>query len=162
MPRKKKPEFVEGDYVDAIVIDQDAQSELHSALIGAGRSAAVVGITRRALTMRANGATNEEIARAEHVEESTLSAWLASPRRVPTPEEAQRMINEEIKPLAIENHLHQLLAGDKRATSQTMKDSGLMRPPKLSGATRVSILVGIGTNPIGSDPIQIAVAVKTR
>lgn len=141
------------------IVDPDAQEALRKALNGDGRTRQVVDLTRRALTLRANGATDDEIAKTERVETSTLTQWMASPRRAPSAEEAQRMITEEIKPLAIENTLHQVLAGDRAATRQAMKDTGVMKPPKAT-SHNVKIIVGVGQSPIGNDPVRVAIALQ--
>jgi hypothetical protein len=155
MARKPKPVDVTDDA--PVVINAQVEHQLCEALAGRERSAVVCDLTRRALTLRAKSVSIEDIAKAEQVEASTLDAWLASSRRTPTIEEAQRMLSDEITPLAIENHKHMLLAGDKRATMQTM--AGVLKPRKAS-ESKTTILVGVGTGAIGRDPLDVRVAVQ--
>lgn len=159
----RKPKQPQVPPLDAVVItiNHDAESALQAALAGGERTRQVVDITRRALTLRAKGATDPQIAASERVEEETLARWLASPRRAPTVEEANRMISDEIRPLAIENTLHQLLAGDKATTRQAMKDTQVLRPAKDKQKT-VSVVVGIGDGPVGIDPAQLRVGIAVQ
>ncbi len=163
MPRKKAEVIASTDI--AVVINAPLQAQLEAALHGGERTPAVNDMTRRALTLRAKGVNDADIATAEQVEVSTLALWMVSSNRMPTAAEAQRMITEEIFPLAIENQKHLLLAGDKRATMETMKQSGAMKPKKKETAS-LSILVGVGTSPVGNDPLEsqtrVAVAVSLK
>lgn len=144
-----------------VVINAQVEHQLLDALNGGERTSVVVDLTRRALTLRAKGLSIEEIADTEQVEASTLESWLMSSRRTPTVEEAQKMITEEIVPLATENYVHLLRAGNARATMQTMKD---VLKPKKSVPSKTTILVGVGTGPVGRDPldVRVAVAVTTK
>lgn len=161
MPSKKTPPTSAES--EPIIIDMAVENALHAAISSAedARTPVVMELTRRALTQRARGMSEADIAKAEKVEASTLSAWLASPHRGPTVDEAKLMLDTEIKPLATENLMHLLRAGDKAATRQVVKDSGMMKPPK-SSASKVAIMVGVGIAPIGSDPLSVAVAIQVK
>lgn len=144
---------------EAVVIDAKLEAELSSALNGGERTHAVSDMTRRALTLRAKKVSTEDIAKAEQVEVSTLEAWLASSRRAPTAEEAEAMMRDEIRPLAIENTKHLLLAGNPAVTREVMKD--VLRPKKTI-PSKTTILVGVGTGPVGSDPLKVAIAIQHK
>jgi transcriptional regulator with XRE-family HTH domain len=135
----------------AKVINAQVEQQLLDALNGGERTTIVVDLTRRALTLRAKGISVEDIADTEQVEFSTLESWMQSSRRTPTPAEAQAMLDNEAVPLAIENHVHLLRAGNTRATMQTM--AGILKPKKKE-ESKTLILVGVGTGPIGKDPLE--------
>lgn len=162
MPRKKQPEIVETQ-ADATVIDMKAENALHDAVMSLehARTPLVMELTQRALTLRARGLSEAEIAASEKVEVSTLALWLSSPHRSPTPDEARAMLETQVKPLAMENLMHMLRAGDKPSTRQVIKDSGVMRPAK-HGPAETRILVGVGLSPVGSDPLSVAVAISVK
>ncbi len=145
----------------SVVINAQVEHQLIEALNGGERTSVVVDLTRRALTLRAKGLSIEEIAETEQVEASTLDAWLQSSRRTPTVEEAKKMIDEEIMPLATENYVHLLRAGNARATMQTMKN---VLQPKKQQPSKTLIVVGVGQQPIGRDPldVRVAVAIQTK
>lgn len=141
------------------VINAQVEHQLIEALNGGERTSVVVDLTRRALTLRAKGLSIEEIAETEQVEASTLESWLMSSRRTPTVEEAQKMITDEIVPLATENYVHLLRAGNARATMQTMKD---VLKPKKEAQKQTKIIVGVGIEPVGRDPLKVAIAIQHK
>lgn len=160
-PRKKSaPRPAEAE---PIVIDMPLENALYAAISSPehARTPEVIALTDRALTMRAKGMSEEEIAKAEKVETSTLASWLACPHRGPTVDEMRAMIENDVKPLTVQNIVHLLRAGDKGTTRQMAKDTGMMKPPK-SGPTQTKILVGIGQDPVGRDPVRAFVSVEVK
>lgn len=83
--------------------------------------------TQIALAMRASGLGNNDIARALGVSPATITGWFTTHRRECSAETIDQMLDEIAKPLAIENLIHGLQAGDKDYTLETLKGRGVFR-----------------------------------
>lgn len=87
-------------------------------------------LTQSALALRAEGFSIPEIAEHLHVAPGTVTGWLSMHRRDMQVMDVDRMLEEIAVPLAVENLIHGLVAGDKAYTLDTLKGRGRLKRPK--------------------------------
>lgn len=83
--------------------------------------------TQAALALRAEGWEIRDIAAHFGVTSHTITGWFASHRRVVTQQDLDTQLDQIAVPLATENLIHGLLAGDKDYTLETLKGRGVLR-----------------------------------
>ena len=86
-----------------------------------------LALTQIALARRAEGASIQDIARELSVSPHTVTGWFVSHRRDCTGESIDALLDQIAVPLASENLIHGLLAGDKDYTLETLKGRGRFR-----------------------------------
>ena len=84
-------------------------------------------LTQEALALRAQGQSVYEIATALRVKSSTITQWFAAHRRELAEGTIDRMLDDTAVPLAAENLIHGLIAGDKDYTLETLKGRGILK-----------------------------------
>jgi transposase-like protein len=84
-------------------------------------------VTQEALALRAQGASLHEIAGAMGVATSTITQWFLAHRREIADGTIDRMLDDTAVPLAAENLIHGLIAGDKDYTLETLKGRGVLK-----------------------------------
>lgn len=117
----------------------------------------------RALALRAAGHTIGEIAEHLGAAPSTITAWFTQYRRDAKAEDIDEMLDRTAMPLAAENLVHGLLAGDKDYTLETLKGRGRLKhhaAVKQEGTPTVVPLIvrfemGAGNHVTGSPALPI-------
>jgi len=84
-------------------------------------------LTQLALALRAEGASVNEIAAELGVSSVTVTGWFTTHRREISTDKIDVMLDQIAVPLASENLIHGLLAGDKQYTLETLKGRGHLR-----------------------------------
>ena len=84
-------------------------------------------LTQLALALRVEGASVNEIAAELGVSSVTVTGWFTTHRREISTEKLDAMLDQIAVPLAAENLVHGLLAGDKQYTLETLKGRGHLR-----------------------------------
>lgn len=84
-------------------------------------------LTQLALALRAEGASVNEIAAELGVSSVTVTGWFTTHRREISTDKIDAMLDQIAVPLATENLMHGLLAGDKQYTLETLKGRGHLR-----------------------------------
>lgn len=84
-------------------------------------------LTQTALSLRASGWSVRDIAAELAVTPSTITGWFTSHRRHVAIEDINAQLDQIAVPLATENLIHGLLAGDKDYTLETLKGRGQLR-----------------------------------
>lgn len=87
-------------------------------------------LTQAALSLRAEGFSVPEIAEHLQVAPSTVTGWFSIHRRDVAVMDIDRMLEEIAVPLATENLVHGLIAGDKAYTLEVLKGRGRLKRPK--------------------------------
>lgn len=87
-------------------------------------------LTQQALSLRAQGFSVGEIAEFLQVSPATVTGWFALHRRDMAVMDIDRTLEEIAVPLATENLIHGLIAGDKQYTLETLKGRGRLKRPK--------------------------------
>lgn len=82
---------------------------------------------QKALALRASGHTIGEIAEEIGAAPSTITRWFTEYRRKESHEQIDEMLDKTALPLAAENLVHGLLAGDKDYTLETLKGRGRLK-----------------------------------
>ena len=118
-------------------------------------------LTQRALTMLAAGWDTNDIAAALGVATSTLTTYLTKHKREVTIAEIDDRLDRIAVPLATDNLIHGLLAGDKDYTLKTLEGRGRFRKHadvETKGEhvlPALEIRFTIETPPGGADPSQL-------
>lgn len=86
-----------------------------------------IRLTQRALALRTDGYDSNEIAEALGVSPATVVGWFSTHRRDVASLDLDRQLDEIAVPLATENLIHGLIAGDKDYTLETLKGRGKLR-----------------------------------
>lgn len=123
--------------------------------------------TQLALSMRAQGLGNNEIARRFGVSAATVTGWFTTHRREIAPEAIDELLDQIAKPLAIENLIHGLQAGDKDYTLETLKGRGVFRrhaegegkPPTELPALRISFELPSPDQMMGRDGVPVGLVI---
>jgi transcriptional regulator with XRE-family HTH domain len=84
-------------------------------------------LTQQALALRATGLSTVEVAKALGVSPHTVTGWLTAHRRTLAAGEIDALLDEIAVPLAAENLVHGLIAGDKDYTLETLKGRGQLK-----------------------------------
>lgn len=84
-------------------------------------------LTQRALALRVAGWEIRDIAHHFGVTPTTITGWFTSHRRHVQIEDVNAQLDQIAVPLATENLIHGLLAGDKDYTLETLKGRGQLR-----------------------------------
>lgn len=90
-------------------------------------SARRLKLTQRALAMRVAGSSVNDIAKALSVTPSTVVSWFTQHAREVNLDEINDKLDRIALPLATENLIHGLIAGDKDFTLETLKGRGAFR-----------------------------------
>lgn len=92
-----------------------------------------IKLTQQALDLRASGHSVGEIAASMGIAPSTLTRYFAQFRRDLADGAIDDQLDQIAVPLATENLIHGLLAGDKDYTMETLKGRGVLRKGKDEG-----------------------------
>jgi AcrR family transcriptional regulator len=84
-------------------------------------------LTQQALALRVQGLSMHEIGRALGVDPGTVTGWFATHRRTLAEGAIDAMLDEIAVPIAAENLVQGLLAGDKDYTLETLKGRGQLK-----------------------------------
>lgn len=86
-----------------------------------------IRLTQQALSLKASGYSSNEIAEHLGVNPGTIVGWFATHRRDVQALDLDRQLDEIAVPLATENLIHGLIAGDKDYTLETLKGRGKLK-----------------------------------
>lgn len=86
-----------------------------------------IRLTQRALALRAEGLSVNAIAQALGVASATVTGWFTRHKRDVEAQAIDDLLDQVAVPLAAENLVHGLLAGDKDYTLETLKGRGRFR-----------------------------------
>lgn len=92
-----------------------------------GRSKQRRALTQKALALFTAGHSMNEIAAELGVTTPTVTQWFVQHRRLVAEGSIDQMLDETAVPLAAENLVHGLLAGDKDYTIETLKGRGKLK-----------------------------------
>jgi len=84
-------------------------------------------LTQKALALYTAGFSMNEIAAELGVTTPTITQWFVSHRRTMAEADIDKLLDETAVPLAAENLVHGLLAGDKDYTLETLKGRGKLK-----------------------------------
>ena len=123
--------------------------------------------TQQALALRASGYGVNEIAASMGVSAATITGWFVAHRRAVSLDEIDAMLDAVALPLAAENLVHGLLAGDKDYTLETLKGRGRFRkhsegdgkPPATLPELRISFEVPTADQMAGRDGVPAGVTI---
>ncbi len=112
--------------------DTDLQPASRRTVLAGGRRPGKLEIRRAKLTqvalaMRASGEAVPDIAARLGVAASTVIGWFTAHRRAVDLDAIDVMLDRTAVPLATENLIHGLLAGDKDYTLETLKGRGVFK-----------------------------------
>lgn len=124
-------------------------------------------LTQQALALRASGESVNQIAAALAVAPATIVSWFTTHRRDIAPEAIDDLLDQIAVPLAAENLVHGLLAGDKDYTLETLKGRGRLKrhaegeakPPVELPVLAISFQVPVRDARAGYDAIPVGVII---
>lgn len=115
----------------------------------------ILRLTVRAMSMRASGSPDDEIARSERVDVQLLSKWMENPQQLLSLEESQELVRSVGVPAANERLVGLALSGDRKATMALARSHGGVlnrRGDVPAEQIKTGVIVGSGQGPIGEDP----------
>ena len=151
----------DGDRLTPVIRDAEADAELRTAIERplSKPSKRRIALTQQALALLACGESITDTAYALGIAPTTLTGYLARHRRDVKVADLEAQLDQTALPLATENLIHGLLAGDKDYTLETLKGRGAFKRHGESKETGAGVLPALRievTMPEGATAISVA------